>query len=103
MNVFLIIRACGPKLVRNSKVIQIRLKAVLGGEAGVHEEAFFSIPFFEAAVVEQLQVILDNEGDNIILQTLFKEDQAAYTIVSVLEGMDAFESHMEGYDVLKGL
>ena len=75
----------------------------MGGEAGVHEEAFFAIPFFEATVVEQLQVILDNEGDNIILQTLLKEDQAAYTTVSVLEGMDTFKCHMEGYDVLKGL
>ena len=75
----------------------------MGGEAGVHEETFFVIPFFEAAVVEQLQVILDNEGNDIVLQTLFKEDQAAYAAISVLEGMDAFEGHMEGYDVLKGL
>jgi hypothetical protein len=87
----------------DSKVIQIRLKAILGGEASIHEEAFFSIPFFEATVVEQLQIILDNEGNDIVLQTLFKEDQAAYAAISILEGMDAFESHMEGYDVFEGL
>ena len=90
-------------LIVNSEIIQVGFKAILGGEAGVHEETFFAIPFFEATVVEQLQVILDNEGNNIVLQTLLKEDQAAYTTVSVLEGMDAFESHMEGHDVLKGL
>ena len=64
-------------LVFDSEVIQISLKAVLGGEAGVHKEAFFVIPFFETAVVEQFQVVLDDEGDNIMLEALFEEDQAA--------------------------
>ena len=39
-------------LIRNSKIIQIGLKAVLGGEAGIHKETLFVIPFFEATVVE---------------------------------------------------
>ena len=90
-------------LVVNPEIIQISLKAVLGGEAGVHEEAFFVIPFFKTTVIKQFQIVLDNEGNNVVLQALLEEDQAAYTTVSVLEGMDAFESHMEGYDVLKGL
>ena len=75
----------------------------MGGEAGVHEETFFAIPFFETAVVEQFQIVLDNKGDNIVLEAFLKEDQAAYTAISVLEGMDALKGHMEGYDVLKGL
>jgi len=54
-------------LVDNSKIIQIGLKAVLGGEAGVQKKAFFVIPFFEAAVVEQFQIVLDNEGNDVIL------------------------------------
>ena len=54
-------------LIQNSEIIQIGFKTVLGGEACVHKEALFVVPFFEAAVVEQLQVILDNEGDNVIL------------------------------------
>ena len=87
----------------NPKVIQVSLKAILGGEAGVHKEAFFVIPFFKTAVVEQLQIVLNDKRNNIMLQALLKEDQAAYTAISVLEGMDAFKSHMEGYDVLKGL
>jgi len=53
--------------ILNSKVIQISLKPILSGEAGIHEEAFFVIPFFEAAVVEQLQIILDDEGHNVML------------------------------------
>ena len=72
-------------------------------ETGVHEEAFFAIPLFNPTVVEQLQVVLNNEGDDVILQTLLKEDQAAYTAVSILEGMDALKGHMEGHDILKGL
>ena len=38
-----------------------------------------------------------------MLQALLEEDQAAYTTISVLEGMDALKCHMEGYDVLKSL
>ena len=38
-----------------------------------------------------------------MLQTLLKEDQAAYTAIAVLEGMDAFKSYMESYNVLKVL
>ena len=76
---------------------------VLGGEAGVHEVAFDLVPFFEASVVEQFQVIFDDEGHDVILQALFKEDQAAYTAISILEGMDAFKGRVEGYDILKGL
>ena len=90
-------------LIRNPKVVQISFKAILGSEAGVHEESFFTIPFFKSTIVEQLQVILNNKRDNVMLQTLLKEDQAAYTAISVLEGMDTFKNHMEGYDVLKGL
>ena len=74
---------------------------VLGGEAGVHEEAFFVVPFFEATVVEQLQIVLDDEWHNIVLQALLEKDQAAYTAISVLKGMDAFKSHMKRYDVLE--
>ena len=79
------------------------LKAILGGEAGVHKEAFFTIPFFEAAVVEQLKIVLDDKGHNVVFQALFEEDQTAYATVSVLEGMDAFKGYMESYDVFKGL
>ena len=61
------------------------------------------VPLFKAAVVEQLQIVLNNEGDNIVLQALLKEDQSANTAISVLEGMYTFKSYMESYDVLKGL
>ena len=75
----------------------------MGGEAGVHKETFFSIPFFKPSVVEQFQVVLDDERHNVMLQALLKKEKATYTAISVLEGMDAFKCHMEGYDVLKGL
>mgnify|MGYP006333395041 CR=1 FL=1 len=91
------------KLIHYSEVIQVSLEPVLGGEAGVHKEAFFVIPLFKATVIEQLQIVLDNEGNDVVLQALFKEDQAAYAAISVLKGMDAFKSYMKGYDVLKGL
>ena len=73
------------------------------GEAGVHTEAFFAIPFFQAAVVEQLEIILDDERHEIVLQLFLEEDQPADTAISVLEGMDALKCHMEYNDILEGL
>ena len=46
------------------------------------------VPLFKAAVVEQLQIVLNNEGDNIVLQALLKEDQSSYAAISVLERMN---------------
>jgi hypothetical protein len=54
-------------LIRNPKIVQIRLEAVLGGEAGICEIAFFPVPFLEAAIVIEFQTVLDDEGDNIML------------------------------------
>jgi hypothetical protein len=57
-----------PKIsAQNPEIFQVSLESILGGEAGVHKKAFFVIPFFEATVVEQLQVILNDEGHNIVL------------------------------------
>ena len=47
------------KSILNPKIIQIGLKAVLSGKASIHKEAFFVVPFFETAVVEQFQVVLN--------------------------------------------
>ena len=80
--------------IYNPKIIQISLKSILSGKAGVHKEAFFAIPFFEAAIVEQLQVVLNDERHDVMLQALLKEDQAAYTAISVLEGMDSFKGYI---------
>ena len=46
------------------------------------------VPFFEATVVEQFQVVLNDEWHNIVLQALLKEDQATYTAISVLKRMN---------------
>ena len=78
----------------NPKIIQISLKSVLGSETGVHEETFFEVPFFEAPVVEQLKIILNNKGDDIVLQALLKENQVAYTDVSILARMDVLKRYI---------
>ena len=80
------------RLICNSEIVQVSLKAILGSEAGVHKEAFFVVPFFEAAVVEQFQIVLNDKRNNIMLQALFEEDQAAHTAISVLEGMKSTTS-----------
>ena len=74
-------------LICNSKVVQVGLEAILGGQAGVHQEALFPIPFLKASIVEQLKIVLNDKGNDVVLQAFLKEDQAAYTAISVLEGM----------------
>ena len=76
--------------IYNSEIVQISLKAVLGGETGVDKETFFTIPFFEATIVEQFQVIFDDEGHDVMLQAHPKEDPAAYTTVSVVGSLNLF-------------
>ena len=81
-------------LIKNPEVVQVGLEAVLGSQAGVHQEAPLMIPFLETPVVEQLQVILDDKGDDVMLQTLLKKDQTAHTAISILEGMNPFKGYM---------
>ena len=61
---------------------------VLGGEAGVGEEAGGVVPFAEASVVEEFEFFRDDEGDDVIGQTFFEQNEPSYSAVAVLEGMD---------------
>ena len=51
-------------LIFDLKVVEQGLEVVLGGEAGVKQEAFDAGPFTEASIVEHLQVVGDDEGDD---------------------------------------
>lgn len=93
----------GDYLLSYPEIIQINLKPILGGQEGIHQIPLLLIPLGQTPVVKVFQIILDDEGDNIMLQTLLEEDQPPHTAVAVLEGVDTLEGHMEGHDVLKGL
>lgn len=51
-------------LVLDLEVVEQGLEVVLGGETGVQQEAFDAGPFSKASIVEHLQIVGDDEGDD---------------------------------------
>ena len=76
---------------------------ILGCEAGVCEIAIHVPPFAEAAIIEELQVVCDDEGNDVISEAFLEHDEATYTSVAILEGMNLLESNMEIKNVFEGL
>ena len=79
------------------------MKAVLGEAAGVAEVAGFGFPVLEAAVVVELQILCQDEGDDAVSQTLLEQQEAADAAVTVLERVDALESVVEVQQIVEGL
>lgn len=73
----------------------------MGGEAGVAEEFADVVPFAETAVVEHLEVLGDDERHVAACEAFLEHYQTAYSAISVLERMDAFESLVKVYYVLQ--
>ena len=86
--------------VGDPEIIQVGFESVLGGEAGIREVAPFSVPLLKPPVIEEFQVILDDKGNDIVFQAFFEQNQATYSAVAVLEGVDPLKSHMEVYEIL---
>ena len=51
-------------LILDVEVVEKGLEVVLCGEAGVKQEALDAGPFSEPSIVEHLQVVGDDEGDD---------------------------------------
>lgn len=62
---------CKYVLVSNPKIIQIRLIFILFRQAGIYEIAPFTIPFFQSAVIEHLQIIFNDKRNHIVFQAFF--------------------------------
>ncbi len=77
-----------PVSIFNLEVLEEGFEVVLGGEAGVGEVAGGVVPFAEAAVVEEFEFFRDDEGDDVVGQTFFEEDEPSHSAVAILEGMD---------------
>ncbi len=84
-----------PLSVRDSKVIQISFKAILGCQNGISQITILMSPFLQAAVIEQFEIVFDYKGYNSVSQAFFKKSQAAYSAVVILEGMNAFKAYMK--------
>ena len=59
------------------------------------------VPFVKPAIIEHLQVILDNKRDNVVFKTFLEKDKSANTPVAVLKRMYCFKSIMKVYDFFK--
>jgi hypothetical protein len=60
-------------------------------------------PFVETSVIEHFQIVCNNEGNDAISEAFFEHDEASYSTISVLEGVNLLESHMEIEDTFKRL
>ena len=86
----------------NSKILQHLFKLILRGEAGVKKVAALVVPLGEAAVVEHFVALVDDKGDDVMLEALLEHEEAPDSAVAVLEGVNALEAHVKGDDILKG-
>ena len=91
------------RLIFNPKIIQIRLILILCCQTGIGQITFFVVPFLQSTIIEQLQIILNNERNNIVFQTLLKHNQSAHTPITILERMNSLKLHMEVKNIRKGL
>ena len=93
--------ASGNRSVFDPEIVQIRLEAILRGQAGVHEIVLFAVPLLQPAIVKELQIILDDERNDVMLQTLLEQDQPTDASVPVLKRMDALKGDVERDQVFK--
>ena len=77
------------------------MELILSGEAGVEEITLFVIPFGETTVVEHFVTLIDDEWDDIMLQTFLKHNEATNSAITVLERVNALKTHVEGNNVFQ--
>lgn len=84
-----------PLLISNPKIIQILLILVLRSQAGICQIAFFVVPFLQSTIIEHFQIVLNDKWNDIVFQTLLKNNQSAHTPITILERMDSLKLHMK--------
>ena len=76
---------------------------ILGGETGICEVAINVTPLMKSAIIEHLQIICDDEGNDAICEAFFEHDETAYTPVAILEGMNLLEADVKVENIFEGL
>ena len=79
----------------NFEISKHPFELILRRQAGVAEVAVQVSPVLEPAIVEQMQVLGDDEGDYTALQTLPKHQQPSDAAVAVLKRVDALKLHVK--------
>lgn len=89
--------------VRNSKVVEQGLVVVLRREAGVAQIFTHGGPLLQTAVVEHLEVVGDDEGNDADCQTLLEHQEPSDAAVAILKRVDALETLVQVEDVVECL
>ena len=87
----------------DSEIIHNGLVVILCCEAGVGEVFVDVVPLAQAAVVEHLQFVGDDEGNDTVCQAFLEHEEATHAPVAVLERMNALETHVEVENVFQRL
>lgn len=76
---------------------------VLGGKDGVSEIAIYVAPFTKAAIIEELEVVCDDEGDDVVSKAFLEHDDATHATVTILKRMNLLEADVKVEDIFEGL
>ena len=74
---------------------------VLGCEAGVYEVAIDVAPFFETSIIEHLEFVCDDKGDNPVCKAFLEHQETSDSAITVLERVNLLEAYMKVEDVFK--
>lgn len=89
--------------VGDSEVVEQRLVVVLRCEAGIAQIFAYGWPLLQTSVVEHLEVVGNDEGNDAGRQTLLEHHKASDTAVAILKRVDAFEMLVQVEDVVERL
>lgn len=77
------------------EIVEMFFHRILSRKTGITQIAFFGIPFRQATVIEQLDFISDDEGNNLMFQTFFEKEEPSNPAIAVLKWVDPLKLHME--------
>ena len=89
--------------VRNSEIVEQGLVVVLRRETGVAQIFAYGWPLLQTSVVEHLEIIGDDEGNDAGRQALLEHHKSSDTAVAVLKRVDAFETLVQVENVVERL
>ena len=74
---------------------------ILRRKTGICEIAINMTPFAKTTIIEHLQFVGDDKGNNTTTQTLLEHDESPNTTITILEWVYLFETNVEVKNILK--
>ena len=89
-------------LLQQTAEFHLSVEPRLSGDAGSGEDRTVFTPQTDAIEVIRTVLIVDNDGGDIVTETLLEHQKASYAAIAVIEGADALKLHMKIENVLEG-